>query len=179
MDEVLEQHLQELWDRQEIIDCLLRYSRGLDRLDIDLYRSAWAPGGLDNHAAAVSPAEFLTAWLPGQEARETTQHAVTNFAVDIDGDEAHVESYYLVSIKYHGQDEIILHGGRYADRLTKVDGKWLIAVRVVLPEWHSVQPAVANSPDVLRTSWRRRSAEDPTYERPLMPRYDVSDNPRR
>lgn len=159
--------LQELWDRKEIEEALLRYTRGLDRLDLELYRSAFTKDGLDNHGPAKSPEEFLEDWLPKQADREVTEHVVSNLAIEIDGDTAHAESYHLVAVKQKNEDVVNLHAGRYADRLAKEDGVWRIAVRVVIPSWHGRVPVRVGSAIISRSDWGRRSKEDPTYERPL------------
>src|SRR5580692_7323689 len=39
----------ELADREAIKDCLYRYSRGIDRCDMELLRSAYWPGAMDTH----------------------------------------------------------------------------------------------------------------------------------
>lgn len=165
--------LQELWDRKEIEGALLRYTRGLDRLDIELYRSAFTADGLDHHGPARTPEEFLEEWLPKQPDREVTEHIVSNLTIEIDGDTAHAESYHLVAVKQLGEEVVNLHAGRYADRLQKEDGVWRIAVRVVIPSWHGVVPAAVASPILSRSDWGRRSPEDPSYERPLVARYDA------
>ena len=46
--------LQELCDRAEILDCMHRYARGMDRLDRTLLRSAYHDGAIDDHASDPS-----------------------------------------------------------------------------------------------------------------------------
>jgi hypothetical protein len=170
MDNEQAARLQELWDRKEIEETLLRYTRGLDRLDLDLYRSAFTADGTDNHGPAKSPDEFLEEWMPKQDGREVTEHIVSNLTIEIDGDTAHVESYHLVAVKQKDEDVVNLHAGRYADRLVRQDGAWRIAVRVVMPSWHGRVSSAVGSPILSRSDWGRRSTEDPTYDRPLQAR---------
>jgi hypothetical protein len=170
MTESRDRRIDELIDRQDILDTLLRYTRGLDRLDLDLYRSAFHDDGLDCHGPAISPDGFLEWWLPKQDSREVTEHLVSNHTIDIDGDVAHVESYHLVAVKQHGEDRVNLHAGRYADRLERRDGVWRISLRVVIPSWHGIVPTEVGSAVISRSNWGRRSQEDPTYERPLATR---------
>ena len=166
-----EAKLQQLIDRQEIVDCLLRYTRGVDRLDLDLVRSAFHPHGLDCHGPVTGSAEdFLAWWTPLQDDREATQHFVTNQTFEIDGDRAHAETYYLAVMKYKESDRSQLVAGRYADELKRFEGEWEIAVRVVLPEWGGS----IDSSEMARIFDRKhrgsRDRDDPTYERPLMTR---------
>ena len=39
--------VRELKDRQEIYDCIMRYCRGIDRLDRDMLLSAYHPDAVD------------------------------------------------------------------------------------------------------------------------------------
>ena len=169
MDEQLERELRKLIDRQAIQDCLLNYTRGADRLDVDLLKSAFHPDGIDNHTLAVRGTieTMLDWWLPQQPDREHTQHYLTNQKIDLDGDVAHAESYFFAITKLHGADRATVSGGRYSDRLERRDGVWAIAMRVVLPEWHAEvdTPMMTQiNKMVLRGS---RDRDDPTYQRPL------------
>src|SRR5580698_10968530 len=51
--ETLAAQVRYLTDRQEILDCLNRYCRGLDRLDPELIASAYHPDAVDNHYTFV------------------------------------------------------------------------------------------------------------------------------
>ena len=48
--------LQFLLDRQSILDCIYRYSRGLDRHDVDILSDAYHPDAVDNHGNLLSSA---------------------------------------------------------------------------------------------------------------------------
>ena len=167
----LDARVRRLLDREEIADCLVRYTRGADRLDVELFHSAFHPGALDcRGGGSLSPQEFLDGWLPKQPERDVTQHFLSNHTIEIDGDVAHVESYHLVAVKLKTSGTISLHSGRYVDRFEKRDGVWAIAVRVVVPEWHGLVTAASASPVLARSDWGRRSSDDPSYERPLQAR---------
>ena len=49
--------VRELKDRQEIYDCLMRYCRGIDRLDRDMLLSAYHPDAVDDHGVYVGGVE--------------------------------------------------------------------------------------------------------------------------
>jgi hypothetical protein len=171
MDDGRAAKVERLLDRQEIVDCTLRYTRGVDRLDEELYRSAFHEDAIDFHGAEpLTPDQFLEWFLPQQEGRDATQHYVLNHVIDIDGDTAHGETYFLAIIKWREKDTVQMVGGRYVDRFERRDGEWKIALRLVVPEWHADADAVPDSPVLSRTDWRRRSRLDPSYERPLRPR---------
>jgi hypothetical protein len=170
MDEATQRALKALIDKEAIRDCFLRYTRGIDRADIDLIRSAFHEGAVDHHAQGVrgSVDDMLAWWLPQQAEREATQHFVTNQTIDLDGDVAHVESYFLVFIKQKAQSHGALIGGRYADRFERCGGVWKIALRIVLPEWQA--DADARSTAMVKQAGAAsgaRDRSDPTYRRPL------------
>ena len=49
----LEHMIAELWDREQIRQCLHRYARGVDRFDRELILSAFHPDALDEHGKFV------------------------------------------------------------------------------------------------------------------------------
>src|SRR6266545_4470820 len=87
--------VQELIDRQRIWECLLRYTRGMDRLDRDLVLSAYHSDGMEDHGAFIAPCEAFTDEALGfhRTAELVTQHIMTNHWCEIDGDVAHAETY--------------------------------------------------------------------------------------
>ena len=170
MDQDTERDLRALLDKEAIRDCFLRYMRGIDRLDIDLIRSAFHDDAIDNHTRDVrgSVEDLLSWWLPQQPAREAPQHFVTNPTLELDGDVAHVERYFFVFIKQKSQNEGALVGGRYADCFERRDGVWKIALRVVLPEWQA--EADARNTHLVSQAGAVSGARDHTditYQRPL------------
>jgi hypothetical protein len=129
--------LRRLLDHQAIVDCVTRYARGVDRDDPELVRSAYHPDAVEDHGAYVGGVDGLVSFLaaahrpfPGY------QRYVTNSTVDIDDDRAgaHAESYYLCVLRQKGSG-LLANGGRYIDRLSRRDGQWRIANRVVVMEW--------------------------------------------
>src|SRR5262249_48937285 len=49
--------LDALLDRAEILDCIHRYTRGIDRHDRQLVRSAYHDGAIDEHGGFVGPVD--------------------------------------------------------------------------------------------------------------------------
>jgi len=81
-----------------IIDCLLSYTRGIDRLDAECVSSAFHPGAiLHNYGPDPMTVEnFVEYALPSLRKRYVaTQHRVSNIRVEIVGGRALVESYVL------------------------------------------------------------------------------------
>jgi hypothetical protein len=56
----LEKGLQELLERQAILDCIHRHCRGVDRMDRQLTLSAYHPDAIDDRGAFIgNPDEFV------------------------------------------------------------------------------------------------------------------------
>ncbi len=49
--------------RQEIHDVVLRYCRGVDRLDLDLVRDCYHPGALDHHTGFDGTVAEYVPWV--------------------------------------------------------------------------------------------------------------------
>ena len=167
------ERLRTLMDRTEIYDCLIRYCRGADRLDREVMLSAYHPDALDDHGAVILQASEFVDWALDyhQEHQHTTQHAITNVTYDIQGDEAHVESYYSFWAANKAKPDQLAHG-RYIDRFERREGEWRIAARVCItdgilavdqfPIDPVFQPALkSNGPSL-------RNRADASYERPLI-----------
>lgn len=162
--------VRELKDRQEIYDCIMRYCRGIDRLDRAVLLSAYHPDAIDDHGGTyIGGIEgFADAVLALHSTyQEFTQHHITNHRCEIDGDVAHGESYYLFRCLNREAPFYCHSSGRYIDRFERRDGKWAIAARICLvearddnwgPEGLEVNSAYQAS---------TRDPGDPSYQRPL------------
>ena len=94
-----------------------------------------------------------------------------NHTVDIAGDEAHSETYYMfVGTDRDPDKPLIIAGGRYVDRLARRDGRWAIVAQVCLVEWQSESTsllpldAIAFLDSIQTVS---RDSRDDSYDRPL------------
>ncbi len=158
--------LRRLLDRQAIVDCVHRYARGLDRRDEAMLRSAYHPDAIEDHGAYVGGVDGLVQYLlKVHEPFAGYQRHVTTSNVDIDGDEAHAESYFLSVIRIEGSERLMLTAGRYVDRLERREREWRIANRVVSLEWHGSMEGGAIDPR--HQVGPRLDATDVSYQRPL------------
>lgn len=169
MDDI-RQELRELRDHQEIVACLNRYSRGIDRCDVEIVESCFHPDAVQDTGMYVgSPrgwAEMVNEFHLGQCLSQ--QHHLTNSVVELEDDTAHVESYFFATVR--GRDDTTkLVSGRWIDRFERRDGSWRIAVRVSTTEIITDVPtADMTFPDSRYVPWSRDRA-DISYERPLQP----------
>lgn len=162
-------------DRSEIHDCLLRYTRGVDRHDRELMLSAYWPDAFDEHGVAEGYAADFVDWAIGWHGEYQTKHhhAISNHNVELDGDTAHAETYYL----FWGENKEAppqLSFGRYVDRFEKREGEWRIAHRVCVNELTATLTPI-EIPDqwkelMFKTGPNRRDKTDVSYVRPLVHR---------
>ena len=168
---IAEDVLSRMIDRQLIWDCLLRYCRGIDRLDLDLVRSAFWEDGIDAHGPVDGSVEdFLALWLPAQQGRDVCFHMVSNQSVDIDDDGAHGEAYFIAATKPKGGEQLELIGGRYVDHYVKRGPEWRILTRVMLLEWQGLMDASQMPARMAKRHNGTRDRDDPSYQRPVQPR---------
>jgi hypothetical protein len=168
-----------LLDRQDILDCLTRFSRGMDRFDRELFLSAFHPDGIIAAGDFVGGPEALYEWASAmhEQGQSATHHNLLNHTCDIEGDVAHTETYYLYATRNRDETNW-LAGGRYIDRLERRDGEWKIALRTNVIEWSGLVPTMPISysdvPDIHGNGAPSRSEEDPTYRRPLTIRRKIT-----
>jgi SnoaL-like domain len=179
--------LQSLLDRQAIHDCLLRFCRGMDRFDRELYLSAfWGDAEI---AAGPYVGDVPGCWdwaMPmHRDGQVLTHHLLLNHHIDMVGDSAHSECYYQFVARNHpweegGGETVMLAGGRYIDRLERRDGTWRIALRTNIIEWSCLQPSLpppfGDVPGIGLNGVSARDQSDPSYQRPLVNRRIASGN---
>lgn len=161
--------IRELKDRQEILDCLLRYCRGMDRLDRQAVRSAYHDDAIDDHGDFVGPADSFIDWAFNYHTQhqQRTLHSISNHLCEIDGDTAHSETYWTFQAVNKQAPFQTTCSGRYIDRLERRDGCWGIVRRICVMNGLGAEldpdGAVGDG-----TFWpSRRDAGDAAYMRPL------------
>lgn len=167
------QRLQHLSDRQEIYDCLVRYCRGVDRLDSELILSAYHPDAIDDHGLFVgSPQEFADFFIAfHRENQHSTNHIISNHYVELEGDTAHCETYWTYAGMNKNGVQLTVMGGRYIDRMERRNGRWAIASRICLTDWSGDANETGLSPEALNklksSGVNSRDKSDSSYLRPL------------
>lgn len=164
--------LETLLERQAILDCQTRFSRGMDRFDRDLFLSAFHRDATIAAGEFVGGPEALYDWAAQlhEQGQVATHHNLLNHTCDIDGATAHTETYYLF-VGRNRDDSNWIAGGRYIDRMEKRDGEWKIVMRSNAIEWSGLVPTLpipfADVPGIQLNGVPSRSKEDPSYTRPL------------
>jgi len=130
--------LTDLFARQEISDVLVRYCRAVDRGDLALLLSVYHSDATDDHGMYSGNGHEFARWLLTQPGRDAlvTQHHLTNTTLELDGDTARVETYFVAVHRRPGPPVSVgQFGGRYLDRLERREGVWRISARVVVHDW--------------------------------------------
>ncbi|WP_319432676.1 nuclear transport factor 2 family protein [Mycobacterium sp. RTGN5] len=167
--------LRALIDRQDIADCLTRFSRGIDRFDQELFLSAFHATAVIAAGDFVGGPDDLYQWARAmhEQGQIATLHYLLNNTCEVDGDIAHSETYYLYTAR-NRDDTNWQAGGRYVDRLERLDGQWRIMFRNNIIEWSGMLPTMpipfADSVDNAGNGLPARDRSDPSYLRPLINR---------
>lgn len=148
MTDVLERSdlLTRVADELAIRHCLTRYSRGIDRCDVDVLKGVWWPGATADYGqGAIDALDWSETVIPALAGMRRTQHFLGNMLVELDGDTATAETYCRAYHEVDGEDGPVEMevGGRYLDRLEKRDGEWRIATRRYVHDWNRNTPSTA------------------------------------
>lgn len=191
MDAATLESLKQVADRDQITRLLGLYCRAIDRLDVDLLRSVYHPDAVDDHGAMrLNAHEFAGKIVEMLGAMCVhTMHTVTHSVIEVDGDRASSESYYLATHTIAAKDSAIeqffgpaylaaqraagtatlqheyVCCGRYLDELERRDGRWRIARRRITNEWGTSRPenrVVEGVPGAFLVSGMR-DRQDPVY----------------
>jgi len=159
---------QTLADRAAITDLLALYCRGVDRMDEATLRSIYHDDATEDRGAGlfIGRAQDWVAWTLGLlPVFAMTQHNVLQTLIELDGDVAEGETYFIAYHRFaasdpaqvaeaasapsavedelewpEGETELLL-AGRYLDRFERRDGAWKIAYRRMVCDWCRTQPA--------------------------------------
>ena len=172
MDADRQARIDTLLDRQDILDCLLRFARGMDRFDRAVFLSAFHADAVIAAGPFVGGPVELYDWASAlhEQGQIATQHHHLNHTCEIAGDVAHTETYYMFVGRNRDESNWIA-GGRYIDRVERRGGAWRIALRTNAIEWSGMIPTLpipfSDIPGIHGNGAPVRSLDDPSYQRPL------------
>jgi SnoaL-like domain len=156
---------------ESIRACAHRYCRGVDRVDLELMKSAYWPGAIDDHGVYVGDAmAFCERVVVSHRRYESTMHCILNHAIELEPDEmtAHGEIYNIsYLLRRNDEDRRIMDTwwGRYLDRYERRGDEWRIAHRICVHEWDRSEPIVMTMPaatDLYRQGSVDRATPMPT-----------------
>jgi hypothetical protein len=159
--------LAELLAKREIEDVVLRYCRGIDRMDRELVRSCYHPDATDEHGSFTGGVEAFLDWVWRLlERYESTMHFVGNVLVELAGDAAAAETYGISFHRGPSDDPALnlVTGFRFLDRFERrAGGPWKIAARVAVTEWSRRDDAAGRWPVPAHLRRGRRDRADALY----------------
>jgi len=144
-------------DTLECTELVTRLARGIDRCDADLVRECFHPDATDDHGLFKGTAlEFVDWVMPLLETMERTQHVIGQSLIEVSGDRAAGESYFVAhhTIRTPDGDVLMIAAGRYLDTFERRDGDWKISHRHAIYDWNSTVPCT--------DSWDRNDPDNPS-----------------
>lgn len=133
--------------RNEILEVLARYARGVDRADAELLKSCYHADATEEHGGNFTgnAHEYVDGAVPRIRRMGTMQHLLGSSHVEFDagGAVAWVETYVWTFVRFHhdGQLTDTFTGGRLVDRFERRDGAWRIAHRRTVFDWNRDTPS--------------------------------------
>jgi hypothetical protein len=128
---LLRAQVRELQDRQDILDCLVRETRGRDRFDTELTANCyWEDAAIEYGHTILTGADYPAEANAGHRASFAANcHAIASHSCTVDGDVANCESYVIGGLLARDEATCIVGFFRYLDRLERRDGVWKIKAR--------------------------------------------------
>lgn len=127
--------------KQAIVELHYKYAQGIDKKDWSTFRSIvhdrvygdfskWGMGAPDELSV-----DEMTAMVQGLFSKEglVTQHYMSNFLIDVDGDKAHGEVYVFARHKLG--EEVMNLNAYYICDYVKTDKGWKISSIEMIPRW--------------------------------------------
>lgn len=158
-----------LLDKQDCIELVHRMARAIDRCDADLVRKLFHPDATDDHGGFKGSASDFVPWVMEVLGTMTrTQHVIGNILIELDGDQARGESYFIAHHTIPGEDDsdtFMIAAGRYLDRFERRDGIWKMAHRWAVYDWSSAAPSsdIWDRPAMDGYAFGARGKPDPSY----------------
>ena len=142
-----------LRDCEAIRQAMYAYARGVDRGDAELLGPAFHDDAYDDHGNFKGDKATALAYLKRSAGiKETTAsfHHIGNILIDLKGDEADVETYFMASQRREdgGKTYTRMRAGRYLDHFVRRDGKWRVLKRRVIDDWSRLDEVVATALEV-------------------------------
>ena len=134
-----------LLDKQDCVELVHKLARAIDRCDSDLVREVFHPDATDDHGMFKGTAADFVPWvMEVLNGMRRTQHIIGNVLVEVDGNKAEGESYFIahhVLPGGEGADSFMVAAGRYLDRFEKRNGEWKISHRHAVYDWSQTAAA--------------------------------------
>jgi SnoaL-like domain len=123
--------LQELSDRQEIVDLITRYTRAVDTRSWDELDEVFTEDAVLDYSPVGGPADapaVVKPWIEqGLAGFDRYQHIIGQVSIELDGDAARATAYFtnpMVSVDPEGNEKLWEVGGYYRHELRRTAEGW-------------------------------------------------------
>jgi hypothetical protein len=151
-----------LWmDKSKLAELLAVLSSAVDRADRERIGACYAPDSYDDHGTFKGTGREFADFICDSDAMSSMHHLLGQSVFDVRGDEAWGETFYV----FHGVagSASVSAYGRYVDYFRRVDGRWKLSYRRVVPD-------VVPLGDEVGAYWQpSRDHGDPSYDRRRAP----------
>lgn len=158
-----EEIVRELWDRQQISDVMLRFGRGLDLHDWDMYAATLADPfevnffDLTGRAPAKTTPKIWAQFASACLQRLTVMHQYSNFHINLRGDQADGVFYHVSRHRFpnrHGDDHYTQYGW-YENSFRRTEEGWKITKLKHCFQWCDGNPTLI---DLSAPDWQAAAA---------------------
>jgi ketosteroid isomerase-like protein len=138
--------IQEISDRLEIEQLLVRYCYAIDQRDWNAFRSVFTEDAvIEDVTAGITDVESMVAFLPkALERVRIAQHTISTTLIELDGDTASARTIChcpMVIDVGNGETQVMFQGLWYVDELVRTSAGWRIARRAERDYYaHDVPP---------------------------------------
>jgi len=163
-------------DNQALAHLVAELSSAVDRGDEERIVACYADESFDDHGLFKGSGRDFASFVSGPSPLATMHHLLGQSLFDVRGDEAWGETFFV----FHGRavgagagsmvpasdgGDAALHTGwgRYVDYFRRIDGRWKVAYRRVVPD------AVPAGDDIGAYWPGSRDRNDPSYDRRRRP----------
>ncbi|WP_020124142.1 nuclear transport factor 2 family protein [Streptomyces canus] len=155
--------VRELWDRQQIIDVMLRFGRGLDLHDWEMYASTLADPfeadffDLTGHPAVTTTPALFAKFASACLEQLAVMHQFSNFSIDVRGDEAQGIIYHISRHRMPNRrgDDHYTQYGWYENSFRRTADGWKISRLKHTFRWCDGNPTLI---DTSNPEWQAAAA---------------------
>ena len=146
MTETITDDVRRLLDERAIQRVLYRRARATDSRDLESALSCYHEDATEDHEGFDGPIrDYLRTTSPvfvGNSPVEINFHMIGNTEIDVDGDRARSECYFVcvLTVTENGATRDYMNAGRYLDDFERRDGRWAITHRQCVYDWSHGAP---------------------------------------
>ena len=158
--------VRDLLSKQAIYENIMRYCRGVDRCDAELLASVFHEDAIVDSfpgTGGAAIAQQIISAVTGNSVAST--HFVGNLLIEVAGDQAVSEAYYLATNEMivSGQRYLRTRACRYIENHEKRDGQWAISKRITVDDWSRMDATSQRAPGADNWKYGARNPSDPSY----------------